>query len=63
MQYFRSERRKKNERFRFSIRLNEGLPFFGREKQSKVSFLFSQTDLDVDFLDNSKMLKSHFRKN
>ena len=64
MQYFRSESRKKNERFRDSIRLNDGLPPFGREltlclplwstliiykKKSEVSFSFSQTSLDVDF--------------
>ena len=31
MQYFRSECQKKNERFRVSVRFNEGLPPFGRE--------------------------------
>ena len=69
MQYFRSERREKNERFRVFIRVNEGLPPFGRElalgllpwltlifyiKKSKVSFLYSQTALDVDFFGQFK---------
>ena len=65
MQYFFLKRRKKNDRFRVSITLNEALPPFGRElalglplwstliiyciKKIVVLLFYSQTALDVNF--------------